>query len=429
MLERIATMKLARFVLACAVFTITLQAAVAQTTVIHAGTLIAEPGTPPSSKQSIVVDNGRITKIVDGFVPGDTVIDLSRSYVLPGLIDMHTHVTGMEVLDEMAPARWATDRVLERQSIAALAAVPVVRMILRHGFTTIRNLGDPASVTYDLRDAIASGKIDGPRMLVSEPQFTTAGGGLKGWGLRMSREVTPLLVNRGECSGVDDCRRAVREEVERGADVIKIRLSDLAAVDRRIHSVEYQDELDALIETAHRLGRTVAVHTGGVEAETMMAVTAGADTLEHGPQSPTILGAMKRRGISFTPTLFIYRLTQPILKKHGITRDYYGETQASVLTANQMGVRILYGTDLQPLTVSQESAEFGELVAAGLTPDEALMAATVNASRALHMEDQIGSIAPGKEADIIAVDRDPLTDIHAMEEVSFVMKGGVRIVP
>lgn len=151
----------------------------AGTVVIHAGTLIAQPGSAPARNQSIIVEDGKIKSVVAGFVPGDKVIDLSRSYVLPGLIDVHTHVTGMSELNEAAPARWTYDRRLERQSIAALDAIPILRDILRRGFTTIRNLGDPASVTYDLRDAIAAGKIEGPRMLVSEPQFGTPASGYR----------------------------------------------------------------------------------------------------------------------------------------------------------------------------------------------------------------------------------------------------------
>jgi imidazolonepropionase-like amidohydrolase len=413
--------------LVCACAALVNPTAQARTTVIYAGTLIAEPGKPAKRNQTVVVEANRITAIVDGFIPGDTVIDLSNSYVLPGLIDMHTHVTGMVAGDETALVGWATERALERPSISVLNAIPIVRQILRRGFTTIRNLGDPASVTYDLRDAIASGKVEGPRMLVSEPQFTTPGSAFNRHALRLKPETAPLTANRGECSGVGECRRAVREEVERGADVIKVRLSDLAAIDPSIRAVAFQDEIDAIIDTAHRLGRTVAVHTAGIDAESMMAIAAGADTIEHGPQSDSVLAAMKKKGISFTPTLYAYGYFAPVLKKFGVTRDYYGEARASVGRAKRLGVPIVFGTDLMPLYVDKESAEFGELVDAGLTPTEALMAATVNAATALHMEKEIGSIAAGKAADIIAVDKDPLVDIRAMEHVSFVMKAGSRI--
>jgi imidazolonepropionase-like amidohydrolase len=401
----------------------------AQTVVIHAGTLIATPGSPARTNQSIVVENGRITSIVDGFVAGDQIIDLSKSYVLPGLIDMHTHVVGMEKIDETAPSQWVTNLSLQRQSITVLKAIPVVRQILLRGFTTIRNVGDPASVTYDLRDAIASGKVEGPRMLVSEPQFTLPGGALSNDVFHLTHDAAALVGNRGACTGVEDCRRAVREEVQRGADVIKLRLADTAALDPRIQTIESQDEVNAIVETAHQLGRTVAVHTSGVDRETMLAVNAGADTIEHGPQSDAVLLAMKRKGLSFTPTLDTYRYFAPILKRLGITRDYYGEARASVGDAKRIGVRILYGTDLMPLYADRQSREFSALVDAGLTPSEALMAATVNAAAALHMEKEIGSIAPGKAADIIAVDQDPTRDIQAMEKVSFVMKAGKVVTP
>jgi imidazolonepropionase-like amidohydrolase len=412
------------FALAALGLATTSGAAIAATTVIHAGTLIARPGTPPTRNQSIVIEGGVIKAVIDGFVPGDTVIDLSKSIVLPGLIDVHTHVTGMTEMSDTEPARWATDRALQRQSIAVLDAIPIVRRILQRGFTTIRNLGDPASVTYDLRNAIAAGKVEGPRMLVSEPQFATPA---SGYSLRFRADIESRLNIRGTCSGVEDCRRAVREEVDRGADVIKVRLSDLTFGDPRVKRVEHPEELNALIETAHELGRTVAVHTAMEENATLMAVNAGADTLEHGPQTERVLREIKRHDASFTPTLFIYALAAEMYKKMGFTRDFHAEDQASVRTAKRLGVRILYGTDLAPLYADQEAKEFKELVDAGLTPTEALMAATINPAIALHMEDKIGSIAPGKAADIIAVDRDPLIDITAMEHVGFVMKGGLPV--
>jgi imidazolonepropionase-like amidohydrolase len=395
----------------------------AETIVIHAGTLIARPGTPSTRNQSIIIEDGKIRQVVDGFVPGDKVIDLSHSFVLPGLVDVHTHVTGMTELNMSAPARWAADRALERQSVAVLDAIPVAQQILKRGFTTIRNLGDPASVTYDLRNAIAAGNIQGPRMLVSEPQFATPASGYS-WTFRA--EAAPLLANRGECSGVEACRRAIRMEVDRGADVIKVRLSDLPVMDPKVKGVESREELTALIETAHSLGRTVAVHTAGDEDATLMAINAGADTIEHGPHSEAVLKEIKRRDASFTPTLYVYRMAADLYRKMGITRDFLAEDQASVRIAKRLGVRILFGSDLAPLYANEQAREFRELVEAGLTPAEALMTATVNPAIALRMDDQIGSIAAGKAADIIAVDQDPLADITAMERVTFVMKGGVQ---
>lgn len=400
-------------------------AAAPQRTIIHAGTLMAEPGKPPRQRQSIIVEGGVIKQVVDGFVDGPIVIDLSNWFVLPGFIDMHAHVTGPSD-DELAdsdPRFWVARRHLIRQSRITLATLPVLRAVLSNGFTTIRGLFDPASISYDLRDAIAKGEVDGPRMIVSEPQFMVAGGDLdtSSFGLRETLE--PIVKNWGSCAGVEDCRRAVREEIKRGADVIKLRTADLAISDPRINAVEYPEEVRAIIETAHRLGRKVAVHSAAT-APTLQALEAGADTIEHGPIDDNVVAMMKKTGAAYTPTLIVAQRLMPLIRKSGMTRDLYGEARASALKAYRLGVPILYGSDFMPGLVTSQAGEFRELVGAGLPPVEAIRAATVNAAKALDMGDKIGSIAPGKFADIVAVDGDPLADITVLEKVAFVMKDG-----
>ncbi|MGV3479094.1 MAG: amidohydrolase family protein [Sphingobium sp.] len=396
-----------------------------QRTIIHAGTLMAEPGKPPRHRQSIIVEGGVVKAVVDGFVDGPVVIDLSNRFVLPGFIDMHAHVTGPDAEEVAAsnPGFWVAKRHLARQSRTTLETLPVLRAVLSNGFTTIRGLFDPASISYDLRDAIAKGEIDGPRMIVSEPQFMVAGGDLdtSAFGLRETLE--PIMKNRGSCAGVEDCRRAVREEIKRGADVIKLRTADLAISDPRITAVEYPEEVRAIVETAHRLGRKVAVHSAAT-APTLQALEAGADTIEHGPIDDSVVAMMKKTGAAYTPTLIVVQRLMPVLRKSGITRDLYAEARASTLKAYKLGVPILYGSDFMPALATSESGEFRELVGAGLPPVEAIRAATVNAAKALDMSDKIGSIAPGKFADIVAVDGDPLTDITVLEKVAFVMKDG-----
>ena len=396
-------------------------------TVIHAGVLIAEPGKPTLVNQSIIIEGGTIFAVTDGFVGGDDAIDLSDRTVLPGLIDMHTHVTGFEELDPAHPTGWIMQRALARQSRSALDAVPVLGAILQRGFTTIRNLGDPAGVTYDLRDAIAEGKIVGPRMVVSEPQITAGGGDLRASQFGVRAAVEPFLANRGECNGAEDCSRIVREEIARGADVIKFRLSDLAFVDPKIETFETPAEVTAIIGTAHRLGRKVAVHTAFVDRETLLAVAAGADTIEHAPVDREILAAMKRSGTVFVPTLSASAFFAPILARLGIQRDFYGEALDSVRQAHQDGIMLAYGTDLLPLTADRQAYEFEEFVNAGLSPEEALMTATVNAAVALGLSNTIGKIAPGMTADVIAVEGDPLKDVGVLQNVSFVMTNGTII--
>ncbi|MDT9600665.1 amidohydrolase family protein [Sphingosinicella rhizophila] len=392
--------------------------------VIHAGTLIAEPGKPARQRQSIILEDKKIVAIQDGFVAGGTIVDLSDRVVIPGLIDMHVHVTGPVQIGEGSPTAWVAERRLTRASKTVLFGASVAKKILRSGFTTVRNLGDPASVAYDLRDAIRSGEVDGPRMLVSEPQFALSGGDYDVSAFQARPEFEPYLLNRGSCAGVEDCRRAVREEVKRGADVIKLRLSDLAAMDPRVKTAERPEELSAIIDTAHELGRRVAVHTAGVPAATRRAIAAGADTIEHGPLDEGSIRDMAKAGTAFTATLAVYEWAKPLYKRLGITRDFLGDAQASVRAAHAAGVKIVFGTDLMPAAMNLPPIEFRLLTESGLSPAEALRAATMNAAEALGLDKEIGSIAPGKAADIVALDANPLDDIKAMEKVSFVMRAG-----
>jgi len=408
-------------ILALAVASGSVQAA---TTVIHAGRLLAEPGKPVRSNQSILVENGKIVAIEDGFVAGDDVIDLRAGFVLPGLIDMHTHVLGPMGVDEKNPTGWVVRAYTGDPAAQVLSLLPIVRAVLHNGFTTVRNLGDPASVTYSLRNAINAGAVEGPRMLAVEPQFSSPGGDYEASSFGVRRELEPYFSSRGVCSGVVDCQRAVRAEVKRGADVIKIRLGDLAAADPRIQAIEYPEELQAIVGAAHKMGRTVAVHTAGSATANKMAIEAGADTIEHGPLGDEAIALMKARGTGFTPTIVAAVAVTPLLKKMGIPRDYAAEVRDSVAKARKAGIPILYGTDLGVQGPEHETDEFNELVAAGLTPAEALQAATVNSAKKLGMYDRIGSIEVGKLADIIAVSGDPLTDIRRMAQVSFVMKDG-----
>src|ERR1700722_3062540 len=194
----------------------------AATTVIHAGHLIAEPGKPASANQSIFIENGKIVSIKEGFVAGDTTIDLKDSWVMPGLIDMHTHVSGIEKLDAPVGGQIALF-YMSRPAEAVLNTLPRANELLMNGFTTIRNVGDPTLTTYALRDAINRGIVPGPRMFVAEVQISVAGGDFdpSSWDVR--NDVEKFVTNRGNCSGVVECTKVVREEVHRGADVVKFR--------------------------------------------------------------------------------------------------------------------------------------------------------------------------------------------------------------
>jgi imidazolonepropionase-like amidohydrolase len=390
----------------------------AATTVIHAGHLISEPGKPVTTNQSIVIENGQIVAIEDGFVPGGTVIELKDSWVMPGLIDMHTHVSGVLNLSEPASHQIGY-AFIGRPAEAVLNTLPRVKALLMNGFTTVRNVGDPTFTTYALRDAIKKGTVTGPRMFVAEAQIAVDGGDFdpSNWDVRSDLE--KYVSNRGNCAGVVECTKVVREEVRRGADVIKFREAGLPAEDPKVKMVETPDEIKAIIDTAHQLDRRVAAHVNGSPDFLYAVIEDGAETIEHGPLDETAIALMKKHGTAYTPTLLAAKLT------------HYRFNDASEGTgkAYRAGVRIIFGTDLGIFGPERSHEEFGLLAAAGLPPEQVLRAATVNAAVALgHRGDSLGSIAPGKIADVIAMKIDPMTHIDQLGEpgkVSFVMKEGI----
>jgi imidazolonepropionase-like amidohydrolase len=392
--------------------------AVAATTVIQAGHLIAQPGNPATSNQSIVIEDGKITAIQNGYVAGDTVIDLKDSWVMPGLIDMHTHVSGLEKLDEPVAGQIAL-AYMGRPAETVLNTLPRLKTLLMNGFTTVRNVGDPTYTTYALRDAVNKGIVPGPRMFVTEVQISVAGGDYDASNWDMREDLEKFVSNRGNCSGAAECVRVIREEVRRGADVIKFRQGGLAVEDPRIKMSESPEEIKAIIDTAHQLDRRVAVHVAGTPEFLHAVIEAGADTIEHGPLDDVSIAMMKKRGISNTPTLLAGKLI-----------DYkFKECLEGVGKAYRAGVPIMFGTDLGIMGPERSHEEFALLAQAGIPPAQVLRTATVNAAAGLGpLGDALGSIAKGKSADIIATRFDPLGDIGnlgAPGKVTFVMKEGI----
>jgi imidazolonepropionase-like amidohydrolase len=404
-----------------ALLSLTAVHAEAAATVIHAGHLMTEPGKPVRENQSIIIENGKITAIKDGFVAGDEVVDLSRAWVMPGLIDMHTHVTATMDVHSANPASDLIAAYIDRPAARVLASVGRAQKVLANGFTTIRNLGDPANVTYDLGQAIDAGLVAGPRIIASEPQFQVDGGDYDAFIAGARHELEPLFKDRGSCTGVDDCTRAVRQEIHRGAGVIKLRLAAHPYLDPKSGPMETAVEMQAIISTAHRLNRRVAAHSVGNSEANQMVIDAGVDTIEHGPLSDQNIAAMARKGTGFTCTLLAAKTGAEAL---GALADYYGKVKVSVGKAYRAGVPILFGSDIPVEPADQVPEEFLLMQEAGLTPVDALKSATTNAAAALGMSDTLGSIAPGHAADIIALRNNPLADLHEMGKVAFVMKGG-----
>jgi imidazolonepropionase-like amidohydrolase len=307
---------------------------------------------------------------------------------------------------------------MSRPAEAVLNTLPRANALLMNGFTTIRNVGDPTYTTYALRDAINKGIVPGPRMFVAEAQISVAGGDFDASSWDVRSEVEKFVTNRGNCSGVVECIKVVREEVHRGADVVKFRQAGLAAEDPKVAMVESPDEIKAIIDTAHQLNRRVAAHVDGTPAYLHLVIEAGADTIEHGPLDDASIAMMKKRGTSYTPTLLAGKLIE----------YRFQEGLEGVGKAFRAGVPIIFGTDLGIFGPERSHEEFGLLASAGMPPAQVLRAATVNAAAALGgLGEGLGSIAPGKTADLIAMKVDPLTHIDQLAEpgkVSFVMKEG-----
>lgn len=415
-------------------------AAAADIAVIHAGKLLAVPGNPPREAQTIVIRDGKIERIAAGYLDAAAagaadadsvrIIDLKKSFVLPGLIDSHVHILG-----ETNP-RARLQRVEESDADDAIAGAGFARKTLMAGFTTVRDVGaGSGDAVFALRDGIAKGDVAGPRLFASGATISVTGG--HGDGTQGYRDdVAELLHSDAVCDGAADCRRAVREQVRRGADHIKLTatggvLSNTAA---GLEQQFFDDELKAIVDAAHAMGRKVTAHAhgrGGVNA----ALRAGVDSIEHGTYlDDESIKLFRKSGAYLVPTLLA-----------GATVVDWARDPASFLLPPQRakalevgpqmhdmakrakagGVKIAFGTDTGVSKHGENAREFALLVAAGFTPMEAIRAATVGAAEHLGKSEVLGSIAPGKFADIIATDGDPTADINQLMDVDFVMKEGV----
>lgn len=406
--------------------------AAAGTTVIHAGRLLADPQTGRVlTEQTVVVVDGRVTEIRAGYAApdgGERVVDLRDAFVLPGLIDSHVHLT-----HEQNP-NGRLDQVTRSDATQAMVGAGFALRTLRAGFTTVADLGGSNEAVFALRDAVRRGDVPGPRIIAAGRAVSVHGGHGDINGYR--DDVMHLFTGENVCSGADDCRRAVRLQVRSGADVIKITatggvLSNTAAGLGQQFSDE---ELRAIVDTAHRMGRRVTAHAHGGDGINSF-LRAGGDSIEHG----TYLDAegvrlMRQPGRYLVPTLlagdFVARIA-------GGPNNFFTPAQtAKALEAGPRmldmarrahvgGVRIAFGTDSGVSAHGDNAQEFALLVRAGLTPLHAIQSATIHAAEHLQISGEAGRIAAGRPADIVAVRGDPLQDVRALERMAFVMRGGV----
>lgn len=399
------------------------------TTFVQVGRLLADPANGVVLRdKTLVIVGGRVTEIRDGFVGDGAVVDLRDSFALPGLIDSHVHLTSQQ-----GPTG-RLDAVTQDSADRAIMGAGFARKTLMAGFTTVADLGGANDAVFALRDGIARGDVIGPRVIASGSSVSIHGGHGDANGYR--EDILHVLSSESICSGPEDCMRAVRTQVRSGADIVKITatggvLSNTAAG----LAQQFTDaELAAIVEVAHRMGRQVTAHAHGVDGINAF-LRAGGDSIEHGTYlDDESLRLFRREGVYLVPTLlagdFVARVAASpenfFTPAQSAKALEAGPRMLGMATrAHDGGVRIAFGTDSGVSAHGDNAQEFALLVAAGLTPLEAIQAATTVAAAHLRIAADAGRIAPGMPADIVAVAGDPLTDVTTLERMEFVMKGGV----
>jgi imidazolonepropionase-like amidohydrolase len=401
-------------------------------TVIHAGKLLDKPGSPPRGPSTVIIRNGKIAELLSGHQQGPagaTLVDLKDKFVLPGLIDSHVH------LDSDAGGNAALiEAVTDSPARAAYRAAGNAKKTLMAGFTTVRNMGDGTGATLALRDAVAAGELPGPRIIDAGRSISTTSGHMDAT-LSVSEDLHASIGQENLCDGVESCRQAIRKQVRRGVDVIKI--ATTGGVNSRIGAglgrQLFDDEVKALVDTAHLYGKKVAVHAHGDDGVNI-ALTAGADSIEHGTMlTDESIKLFKAAGAFYVPTLstvngYLERLAAnpnayppDVLAK---VQWRIGVTGKSLAKAYPAGVKIAFGTDAGVSKHGRNADEFELMVKHGMPASAAIQAATMNAATLLGVDKEVGSLEPGKAADLIAVTGDPIADITTLKSVRFVMKDG-----
>jgi imidazolonepropionase-like amidohydrolase len=392
-------------------------------TLIHAGKVMAVPGEAVLADQTIIIHDGKIVGIEDGFLEDDeaTIIDGKDMFYLPGLIDSHVHLR----------AEWNPNGRLENftkePSDVAYDAAANARKTLMAGFTAVQDVGGPPSIKA-LARAVDAGKLPGPHIRASGNVSITGGHGEMN-GFRT--DILEHFQRPTNCDGADDCRRATRLAIKNGADLIKIASTGgvLSNTNAGTGQQMSDDELAAIVEAASSMGRKVTAHAHGKDGIDA-ALKAGVKSIEHGTYLdaetarlfkkydavlvPTVLAGMTVKEWDFLPPAS-YKKAQEV-----------GPKMLDMLAlAHKNGVTIAFGTDTGVSKHGENAKEFQYMVEAGMSETDAIRAATIVASKHIEMDEMIGTLEAGKQADIIGLDADPRDDISELMDVDFVMKGGV----
>ncbi len=400
-------------------------------TLIHAGRLIDGESGRAVTEVTVRVNDDTIVGIERGYAsPGndDTIIDLKGQTVLPGLMDMHVHLTGQY------SARSNLNRFILNEADYAYDAAMYAKRTLEAGFTVVRNLGDSFNVTVALRKAIEAGDVPGPRIFTAAKGLASTGGHgdpTNGWAAHFGADPTP---KDGVVNSPEDARKAVRQRYKDGADWIKITATGgVLSVAKSGQNPQFtNEELKAIIDTATDYGMRVAAHAHGTEGM-KRAVIAGVASIEHGTyMSEEVMKLMKDRGTYYVPTILAGSWVAEKAKIDGFFPELVRPKAAAIgpvikstfAKAYDLGVPIVFGTDTGVSAHGDNAQEFALMVEGGMPPMEAIQSATSVAAIFLGIGDTHGTLAAGKQADIVAVPGNPLDDITALERVSFVMKGG-----
>ncbi len=400
-------------------------------TVVHCAALIDVDAGRKLGPHSVLVSGERITEVRAGRaqVDGATVIDLPGHTCMPGLIDMHTHIT-----NETNKDAYSEGFRLNPPDLAFRSVVYSERTLLA-GFTTVRNLGDDGVVSTALRSAIGQGMIKGPRIYTSGKSIATTGGHAdptNGWARILQGNPGPA---EGVVNSPDEARKAVRQRYKENADLIKITATGgVLSFAKNGQNPQFAlEEVKAIVETARDYGMKVAAHAHGDEG-IRRAVLAGVDSIEHGTyMSDDTMRLMKEKGTWYVPTITAGVFVGEMAAQPG----YYPEIvrpkalavgpviQGTFGRAYKAGVKIAFGTDAGIFPHGRNAREFELMVGAGMPPLAAIQSATRNAAELLGESANLGGLASGKYADLVAVEGDPLEDITRMQSMAFVMKGGV----
>jgi len=391
---------------------------------IRAGRLLDVKTGKASDAQTIVVVGETIQSIAPSSSvspqSGDEVIDLGAMTVLPGLIDVHTHLTMNTDFDPF-------HEITSTNAKETINGVVNARKTLMAGFTSVRNVGAGGYVDVDLRDAINSGQVVGPHMLVSGPAMGITGG-------HCDDNLLPAQyhsIGEGVVDGIAQVQHKVRENIKYGADLIKICATGgvLSKGDDPQASQYTLEEMQAIVADAHRLGRKVAAHAHGAQG-ILWASQAGVDSIEHGSYiDDAAIAMMKKHGTYLVPTVYLedWQIENGHLPAlyHQKMVDVSSVAKQNIKHAMQAGVKIALGTDAAVYPHGLNAHELDVYVnQLGMAPLIALQTATINAADLMGLSSKTGALEPGKWADIIAVDKNPLDDVRILQDVKFVMKAG-----